>query len=70
MDSATIPLSLEPVQQTDVCEKRLWIGNLDTRVNEYVSTCLLDSIIKNLIPISGNCIKTKLFILLSKFYDW
>ncbi|XP_047512416.1 probable RNA-binding protein 18 [Pieris napi] len=35
MDSATIPLSLEPVQHTDVCDKRLWIGNLDTRVNEY-----------------------------------
>lgn len=31
-----VPLHLEPMQQNEVCDKRLWIGNLDTRVNEYV----------------------------------
>ncbi|XP_075969905.1 putative RNA-binding protein 18 [Anticarsia gemmatalis] len=35
MEDATLPLRLEPMQQNDVYEKRLWIGNLDTRVNEY-----------------------------------
>ncbi|XP_050678761.1 probable RNA-binding protein 18 isoform X2 [Leptidea sinapis] len=30
-----MPLHLEPLHPTDLCEKRLWIGNLDTRVNEY-----------------------------------
>ncbi|XP_053625558.1 probable RNA-binding protein 18 [Plodia interpunctella] len=35
MDNATMPLHLEPIHQSEVCEKRLWIGNLDTRVNEY-----------------------------------
>ncbi|XP_013194837.1 probable RNA-binding protein 18 [Amyelois transitella] len=35
MEDATVPLHLEPMHQSDVCEKRLWIGNLDTRVNEY-----------------------------------
>ncbi|KAJ0180730.1 hypothetical protein K1T71_004134 [Dendrolimus kikuchii] len=31
MEDATLPLHLEPMQQTGVCDKRLWIGNLDTR---------------------------------------
>ncbi|KAM3961297.1 putative RNA-binding protein 18 [Aphomia sociella] len=35
MDDTTLPLHLEPMQQNEVCDKRLWIGNLDTRVNEY-----------------------------------
>ncbi|XP_063378363.1 probable RNA-binding protein 18 [Cydia fagiglandana] len=35
MDEASVPLHLEPMQPKDLCEKRLWIGNLDTRVNEY-----------------------------------
>ncbi|XP_041977239.1 probable RNA-binding protein 18 [Aricia agestis] len=35
MEDATDSLQLEPVQQSEVCEKRLWIGNLDLRVNEY-----------------------------------
>ncbi|GBP40966.1 Probable RNA-binding protein 18 [Eumeta japonica] len=32
---ASLPLHLEPIQHNEVCDKRLWIGNLDTRVNEY-----------------------------------
>ncbi|CAG9783983.1 unnamed protein product [Diatraea saccharalis] len=35
MDDTTVPLHLEPMQQNEVCDKRLWIGNLDSRVNEY-----------------------------------
>ncbi|XP_045490930.1 probable RNA-binding protein 18 isoform X1 [Colias croceus] len=35
MENTTIPLHLDPVKPMDVCDKRLWIGNLDTRVNEY-----------------------------------
>ncbi|XP_046964503.1 probable RNA-binding protein 18 [Vanessa cardui] len=35
MEDVTVPLYLEPVQQREACDKRLWIGNLDLRVNEY-----------------------------------
>ncbi|XP_026490018.2 probable RNA-binding protein 18 [Vanessa tameamea] len=35
MEDVTVPLYLEPVQQRESCDKRLWIGNLDLRVNEY-----------------------------------
>ncbi|XP_030024218.2 probable RNA-binding protein 18 [Manduca sexta] len=35
MEGATVPLQLEPVLQNDVSDKRLWIGNLEPRVNEY-----------------------------------
>lgn len=35
-----IPLHLEPVQQNETSDKRLWIGNLDLRVNEYVILCV------------------------------
>lgn len=31
----TVPLHLDPVHQNEVCDRRLWIGNLDLRVNEY-----------------------------------
>ncbi|VVC88844.1 unnamed protein product [Leptidea sinapis] len=45
MDKDTMmPLHLEPLHPTDLCEKRLWIGNLDTRVNEYVFINLLEYI--------------------------
>lgn len=35
MEECTAPLQLEPFQQNQVCDRRLWIGNLDTRVKEY-----------------------------------
>ncbi|XP_068629768.1 probable RNA-binding protein 18 isoform X1 [Battus philenor] len=35
MDDVTIPLHLEPMKHNEVSDKRLWIGNLDLRVNEY-----------------------------------
>ncbi|CAH1645878.1 unnamed protein product [Spodoptera littoralis] len=35
MEDATVPLHLEPFQHGEVSDKRIWIGNLDTRVNEY-----------------------------------
>lgn len=35
MDEVSIPLHLEPLHHSDVCERRLWIGNLDLRINEY-----------------------------------
>lgn len=31
-----LPLHLEPMPSQEAPQKRLWIGNLDTRVNEYV----------------------------------
>ncbi|CAH0721958.1 unnamed protein product, partial [Brenthis ino] len=34
MEDGTIPLHLEPVQQNETSDKRLWIGNLDLRVND------------------------------------
>lgn len=35
MVDETVPLHLEPVLQREACDRRLWIGNLDLRVNEY-----------------------------------
>lgn len=38
-----VPLHLEPLQACEVSDKRLWIGNLDTRVNEYVPFYIVKS---------------------------
>lgn len=35
MDGATRPLHLEPIKQAETLDKRLWVGNLDPRVDEY-----------------------------------
>ncbi|XP_011135974.1 probable RNA-binding protein 18 [Harpegnathos saltator] len=33
--SAKVPLPLEPIKSNQVEDRRLWVGNLDLRINEY-----------------------------------
>ncbi|KOB74638.1 RNA binding motif protein 18 [Operophtera brumata] len=53
MEDATVPLHLEPIQPSEVSEKRLWIGNLDTRVNEYVYDIKFDMLFHRSGPNAG-----------------
>ncbi|XP_066603421.1 probable RNA-binding protein 18 isoform X2 [Prorops nasuta] len=34
-DGAKIPLPLEPIKLNEIEDRRLWVGNLDLRINEY-----------------------------------
>ncbi|KAG5323975.1 RBM18 protein, partial [Acromyrmex heyeri] len=33
--SAKVPLPLEPIKANQVEDRRLWVGNLDLRINEF-----------------------------------
>ncbi|XP_014210298.1 probable RNA-binding protein 18 [Copidosoma floridanum] len=35
MEQNEIPLPLEPIKSNNIEDRRLWIGNLDLRINEY-----------------------------------
>lgn len=56
-----VPLNLEPLQACEVSDKRLWIGNLDTRVNEYVSFYFVYKPIKYTLALSTYIIVKKYF---------